>query len=47
MMKIHWLGLIVVAVLCIGMDVYICRRVRRTGSRWSSWFNAVLTVFPA
>ena len=46
-MKIHWLGLIVVAVLCIAMDVYICRRLRRTGYRWSSWFNAVLTVFTA
>ena len=46
-MKIHWLGLIVVAVLCIAMDVYICRRLRRTGYRWSSWFNAVLTIFTA
>ena len=46
-MKIHWLGLIVVAVLCIAIDVYICRRLRRTGYRWSSWFNAVLTIFTA
>ena len=35
------------AVLCIAMDVYICRRLRRTGYRWSSWFNAVLTIFTA
>ena len=46
-MKIHWLGLIVVAVLCIAIDVYICRRLRRTGYRWSSWFNAVLAIFTA
>ena len=35
------------AVLCIAIDVYICRRLRRTGYRWSSWFNAVLTIFTA
>ena len=30
-MKIHWVGLIVMAVLCIAMDVYICRRLSRNG----------------
>ncbi len=35
------------AVLCIAIDVYICRRLRRTGYRWSSWFNAVLAIFTA
>ena len=46
-MKIHWLGLIVVAVLCIAMDVYICRRLRRSGYRWAAWFNAALAVLTA
>ena len=46
-MKIHWLGLIVVAVLCIAMDVYICRRLRRSGYRLTAWFNAVLAVLTA
>ena len=46
-MKIHWLGLIVVAVLCIAMDVFICRRLRRSGHPWLAWFNAVLAVLTA
>jgi len=46
-MKIHWLGLIVVAVLCIAMDVYICRRLRHSGYRWLAWFNAALAVLSA
>ena len=46
-MKIHWLGLIVVAVLCIAMDVYICRRLRRSGYRLTAWFNALLAVLTA
>ena len=46
-MKIHWLGLIVVAVLCIAMDVYICRRLRRSGYRLTARFNAVLAVLTA
>ena len=46
-MKIHWAGLIVVAVLCIAMDVYICRRLRRNGYRWPAWFNAALAVLTA
>ena len=46
-MKIHWLGLIVVAVLCIAMDVYICRRLRRSGYRWLAWFNGALAVLAA
>ena len=46
-MKIHWLGLIIVAVLCIAMDVYICRRLRRSGYRGLAWFNAALAVFTA
>ena len=41
-MKIHWLGLIVVAVLCIAMDVYICRRLRHSGYRRLAWLNAAL-----
>ncbi len=46
-MKIHWLGLIVVAVLCIAMDVFICRRLRRSGYRWAAWLNAALAVLTA
>ena len=46
-MKIHWLGLIVVAVLCIAIDVFICRRLRRSGYRWPAWFNAALAVLTA
>ena len=46
-MKIHWLGLIVLAVLCIAMDVYICRRLRRSGYRWAAWFNGALAVLTA
>ena len=46
-MKIHWLGLIVVAVLCIAMDVYICRRLRRSGYRLTAWLNAALAVLTA
>ena len=46
-MKIHWLGLIIVAVLCIAMDVYICRRLRRSGYRRLAWLNAVLAVLTA
>ena len=46
-MKIHWLGLIVVAVLCIAMDVYICRRLRRSGYRLTARFNALLAVLTA
>ncbi|MBR4830084.1 MAG: metallophosphoesterase [Muribaculaceae bacterium] len=46
-MKIHWLGLIVVAVLCIAMDVFICHRLRRSGYRWLAWFNGALAVLSA
>ena len=46
-MKIHWLGLIVVAVLCIAMDVFICMRLRRNGYRWLAWFNGALAVLTA
>ena len=46
-MKIHWAGLIVVAVLCIAMDVFICRRLRRNGYRGLAWFNALLAVLTA
>ena len=46
-MKIHWLGLIIVAVLCIAMDVYICRSLRRSGYRGLAWFNAALAVLTA
>ena len=43
-MKISWVGLIIMAVLCIAMDVYICRRLKRTGYRWSMWFNVLLAL---
>ena len=46
-MKISWLGLIIMAVLCIAMDVYICRRLRRNGYRWSMWFNILLALLAA
>lgn len=46
-MKIHWAGLIIVAVLCIAMDVFICRRLRRSGYRGLAWFNGVLAVLTA
>lgn len=46
-MKIHWLGLIVVAVLCIAMDVFICRQLRRKGYRWPAWFKGALAVLTA
>ena len=46
-MKIHWLGLIIVAVLCIAMDVFICRQLRRSGYRWLAWFNGALAVLTA
>ena len=43
-MKIHWLGLIIMAVLCIAMDVYICRRLALRGHRWAMRVNAVLAA---
>ena len=46
-MKIHWLGLIIMAVLCIAMDVYICRRLSRNGYRMAMWFNALLAALSA
>ena len=46
-MKIHWLGLIIVAVLCIAIDVFICRRLRRSGYRGMAWFNGALAVLTA
>lgn len=46
-MKIHWLGLIIMAVLCIAMDIYICRRLSRNGYRWTMRFNALLAVLSA
>ena len=46
-MKISWLGLIIMAVLCIAMDVYICRRLRRNGYRWTMWFNILLALLAA
>ena len=35
------------AVLCIAMDVYICRRLRRNGYRGLAWFNVALAVITA
>ena len=46
-MKIHWAGLIIMAVLCIAMDVYICRRLSRSGYRWTARFNALLALVSA
>ena len=46
-MKVHWLGLIVMVVLCIAMDAYICRRLRRNGYRWVMGFNALLALLSA
>ncbi len=46
-MKVHWLGLIIMAVLCIAMDVYICRRLSRNGYRWAMRFNALLALLAA
>lgn len=43
-MKINWLGLIVMAVLCIAIDIYICRRLNRNGYRWAMRFNALLAL---
>ena len=46
-MKIHWLWLIIMAVLCIAIDVYICRRLNRNGYRWAMVMNAVLALVSA
>ena len=35
------------AVLCIAMDVYICRRLRHSGHPKFAWFNGALAVFTA
>ena len=35
------------AVLCIAMDVFICRRLYRSGHRWAAWFNGALAVLTA
>ena len=35
------------AVLCIAMDVYICRRLSRKGYRWMARFNALLGLLAA
>lgn len=43
-MKIHWAALIVVAVLCIAMDVFISRRLCRAGYRWASRINTLLAI---
>lgn len=43
-MKISWVGLIIMAVLCIAMDIYICRRLSRNGYRWAMRFNALLAL---
>lgn len=43
-MKINWLGLVVMAVLCIAIDIYICRRLGRNGYRWAMRFNALLAL---
>ena len=35
------------AVLCIAMDVFICRRLKRAGYRWAARINALLAVLSA
>ena len=46
-MKIHWAGLIIMALLCIAMDFYICRRLKRRGYRWAMWVNVLLALLSA
>ena len=43
-MKISWAGLIIMAVLCIAIDVYICRRLKRNGYRKTMFFNLLLAL---
>ena len=43
-MKISWAGLIIMAVLCIAIDVYICRRLKRNGYRKTMFFNILLAL---
>ena len=43
-MKISWAGLIIMAVLCIAMDVYICRRLKRNGYHKTMFFNILLAL---
>ena len=35
------------AVLCIAMDVFICRRLRRSGYRGLAWLNGAIAVLTA
>ena len=46
-MKINWVGLIIMALVCIAMDVFISRRLKRRGYRWTMWFNVLLAVLSA
>ena len=46
-MKIDWAGLIFVAMLCMAMDIYICRRLSRSGYRWTMLFNVLLAAWAA
>jgi len=43
-MKIHWVAMVAVALLAIVADVYICRRLRRSGHQWLAVANGVLAV---
>ena len=46
-MKVNWVGLIIMALLCIAMDVFISRRLKRRGYRWAMWFNVLLALLSA
>jgi len=46
-MKVSWVGLIIMALLCIAMDVFISRRLKRRGYRWAMWFNVLLALLSA
>ncbi len=46
-MKVSWVGLIIMALVCIAMDVFISRRLKRRGYRWAMWFNVLLALLSA
>ena len=46
-MKVNWVGLIIMALVCIAMDVFISRRLKRRGYRWAMWFNVLLALLSA
>jgi predicted MPP superfamily phosphohydrolase len=46
-MKVNWVGLIIMALVCIAMDVFISWRLKRRGYRWAMWFNVLLALLSA